>query len=65
MKPNRKWNPNQTFFSNLLVVLIGITFYLCASHLNIVREQLGNFISILNPFVWAFVISAGRPCSLF
>lgn len=57
MKPNRKWNPNQTFFSNLLVVLIGITFYLCASHLNIVREQLGNFISILNPFVWAFVMA--------
>lgn len=57
MKPNRKWNPNQSFFSNLLLVLIGITFYLCASHLNIVKEQLGNFISILNPFVWAFVMA--------
>ncbi len=57
MKPNKKWNPNQTFFSNLAVVLIGITFYLCASHLNIVREQLSKFMSILAPFVWAFVMA--------
>lgn len=57
MKPNRKWNPNQTFFSNLAVVLIGITFFLCASHLNIVRAELSKFMGILAPFVWAFVVA--------
>ena len=57
MKPNRRWNPNQAFFSNLAVVLIGITFFLCASHLDLVREQLGKFMGVLAPFVWAFVVA--------
>ena len=37
MNQNNKWRPNQNFFSNLAVVLLGILFYLGLSHLDLVR----------------------------
>ena len=37
--------------SNLIVVLIGITFYLGLSHFDLVREKLDMFLSVVAPFI--------------
>lgn len=57
MKSNRKWQPNQNFFSNLAVVIIGIAFYLAASNLDIVYKAFSGFAGIVAPFIWAFVVA--------
>ncbi len=51
------WRPNQRFFSNLAVVIIGILFYLAVSHLDLVAGALGGIVQVLLPFIWAFVIA--------
>ena len=38
--------------SNLIVVLIGITFYLGLSHFDLVREKLDMFLSVVAPLSW-------------
>lgn len=57
MNPNNKWKPTQSFLSNLAIVLIGISFYLGMSHLNLVAGALKSLNKIIAPFVWAFVIA--------
>lgn len=57
MNQNNKWRPNQNFFSNLAVVLLGILFYLGLSHLDLVRGTLGGFARIVSPFIGGFVMA--------
>lgn len=57
MNQNNKWRPNQNFFSNLTVVLLGILFYLGLSHLDLVRGTLGGFARIVSPFIGGFVMA--------
>lgn len=57
MNQNNKWRPNQNFFSNLAVVLIGILFYLGLSHLDLLRGALGGFAKIVSPFIGGFVMA--------
>ena len=52
-----KWRPNHRFFSNLAVVLIGITFYLAMSNLDLVHGALKTVMDVLAPFIWGFVIA--------
>ncbi|HJB22504.1 MAG TPA: AI-2E family transporter [Candidatus Fournierella merdavium] len=57
MNQNNRWRPNPNFFSNLMVVLIGISFYLAMSHLDLVRQTIGGVLGVLSPFVGGFVIA--------
>lgn len=57
MNQNNKWRPNQNFFSNLAIVLIGILFYLGLSHLDLVRGALGGFTKVVSPFIGGFVMA--------
>ena len=43
--------------SNLIVVLIGITFYLGLSHFDLVREKLDMFLSVVAPFIVGFAVA--------
>ena len=52
-----KWRPNHRFFSNLAVVLIGITFYLAMSNLDLVHGALKTVMDVLAPFIWGFVVA--------
>lgn len=57
MNQNNKWRPNPNFFSNLAVVIIGISFYLAMSNLDLVRQTIGGILGVLSPFVGGFVIA--------
>lgn len=57
MNQSNKWRPNPNFFSNLMVVLIGISFYLAMSHLDLVRQTVNGVLGVLSPFVGGFVIA--------
>ena len=57
MNQNNKWRPNPNFFSNLAVVIIGISFYLAMSNLDLVRQTIGGILGVLFPFVGGFVIA--------
>ena len=57
MNQNNKWRPNPNFFSNLAVVIIGISFYLAMSNLDLVRQTIGGVLGVLSPFVGGFVIA--------
>lgn len=52
-----KWRPTQRFISNLLVVIIGILFYLSVSNLHLISGALSGIADILSPFIWGFVIA--------
>ena len=52
-----KWRPNHRFFSSLAVVLIGITFYLAMSNLDLVHGALKTVLDVLAPFIWGFVVA--------
>ena len=52
-----KWRPNHRFFSNLAVVLIGITFYLAMSNLDLVHGALKTVMDVLAPFIWGFAVA--------
>lgn len=57
MDKNNKWKPNQSFFSNLAVVIIGILFYLGVSNLDLVHQAASGVVQVLSPFVGGFVIA--------
>ena len=42
---------------SLIVVLIGITFYLGLSHFDLVREKLDMFLSVVAPFIVGFAVA--------
>ncbi len=52
MNDKKKWFPTGgQFLSNLMVVLIGITFFLTLSNLDMVRTQINSFLSVITPFL--------------
>lgn len=57
MNQNNRWKPNPNFFSNLAVVIIGISFYLAMSNLDLVRQAINGVLGVLSPFVGGFVIA--------
>ena len=59
-----KWRPNHRFFSSLAVVLIGITFYLAMSNLDLVHGALKTVLGLKHfglylAFVMAFSLVTG------
>lgn len=57
MNRNNKWQLGPNFLSNVLVVIIGISFYLAMSHLDLVRGALNGVLGVLSPFVGGFVVA--------
>lgn len=57
MKDNSKWKLTQQTASNLIVVLVGLTFYLVASHFGTVRAQLSSWMGIIAPFLWGIALA--------
>lgn len=57
MNRNNKWQLGPNFLSNVLVVIIGISFYLAMSHLDLVRGTLNGVLGVLSPFVGGFVVA--------
>ena len=53
----RKWGLGPNFLSTLAVVLIGISFYLAMSHLDVVRGVISGVLGVLSPFVGGFVLA--------
>ena len=54
MDSKKNWIPSgKHFFSNLILVLIGIAFYMALSHLQQVRFWVAGVIDILMPFIVA------------
>lgn len=51
------WQPNRRFFSNVAVVIVGISFYLAVSNIHLIGATLRGFIGVLSPFIWGFVIA--------
>ena len=56
MNRNNKWQLGPNFLSNVLVVIIGISFYLAMSHLDLVRGALNGVLGVLSPFVGGFLL---------
>ncbi len=48
---------NRRMLSNLMIVLIGILFFLFLSNLNDVGRVIGDVISIISPFLWGIFIA--------
>ena len=57
MNQNNRWRPNPNFFSNLAVVIIGISFYLAMSNLDLVHQAISGVLGVLSPFVGGFVVA--------
>lgn len=51
------WPLEPTVVSNLIVVLIGIAFYLGLSNFAIIRIKLNQFLHVLSPFIVGFMIA--------
>lgn len=53
--------------SNLIVVLIGILFYVSLMHFGALRQRIGHFLNILAPFIAGFAIAylLNTPMSFF
>ena len=49
MNQNNRWRPNPNFFSNLAVVIIGISFYLAMSNLDLVHQAISAFLKRSSP----------------
>ena len=57
MNRNNRWRLGPNFFSNLAVVIIGISFYLAMSNLDLVCQAVNGVLGVLSPFVGGFVIA--------
>ena len=58
MRKKHKWlTLDARSISNLIVVLIGILFYLGLSHFNIIWSGLSTVIGVITPFIAGFVIA--------
>ena len=54
---DKKIKLSENFFSNLLLVVLGILCYMGLSHLDVVRGVLGSVLAILSPFLAGAVIA--------
>lgn len=54
---NKKMKLSENFFSNLLLIVLGILFYMSASHLSVVGGVVKNFLAILSPFIAGIIIA--------
>lgn len=52
-----KFKLSEGFFSNLLLIVLGILCYMGISHLDVVRNVLNGIVTILSPFVAGAVIA--------
>ncbi len=43
--------------SNLLIVLIGILFYVALSNLGVIRQRVSGFLNVLSPFIIGFAVA--------
>lgn len=57
MKKNRFFAMTRRTVSNLLVVLLGVSFYLFLSNYQLCMGRLRDFYNIISPFVAAFVVA--------
>lgn len=54
----KKWWPlDAKAVSNLIIVLLGILFYVLLINLSAVRSRLGMFLEVISPFVVGFVVA--------
>lgn len=58
-EPNkRKWfMMDERSISNLMVVLIGILFYVALNNFGEIRSKIGGFIEVLSPFIAGFAVA--------
>lgn len=57
MEQNNRWKPPHNFVQNLAIVLIGISFYLAMSNLNLVMGTVQGFLKIISPFIGGAVVA--------
>lgn len=59
MVPIKKkhWPLESNAVSNLIIVLIGILFYVALTHFGAIRAQIKDFCNVISPFVTGFVIA--------
>lgn len=51
------WPLDRRTISNIVVVLVGISFYMCLSHLDLVREKISMVLNVLAPFIMGFAVA--------
>ncbi len=55
---NKRWPLlDARAISNLLVALIAISFYLAASHIDLVRQHIAGVANVVSPFIMGFAIA--------
>jgi len=58
LKDKKKWYQlNDSAISNLVVVLVGIAFYLALSNFSVLWSKISVFLSIISPFIVGFIIA--------
>ncbi len=58
MNENKKWYQlSGTALSNLIVVLIGIAFYLALSNFGVIWSKIAVLLDIISPFIAGFIIA--------
>lgn len=61
------WQMNSRTVSNLLIVLIGILFYVLLSNFGVIRQKIGDFLDVIAPFIAGFAVAylLNTPVSFF
>lgn len=51
------WPLDGRTVSNIIVVIIGISFFMCLQNLTLVRQKIGMVMGVLSPFITGFAIA--------
>lgn len=57
IKKKKFWPPEAKDVSNLIIVLIGILFYVALANFGVIRLQIRVFLGVLKPFILGFAVA--------